>query len=82
MALMLGMHARIEEERSSFLKERSKKLLPVDTRAPFRFAHVHQRAKVFWFFFFKKEHTFFTQSSQKSAQGCCRFTVARNSRGD
>jgi hypothetical protein len=37
--------------RTSFLKKRSKKLLPVGTRLS---GSVRQRTKVFWFFFSKK----------------------------
>jgi hypothetical protein len=44
--------------RTSFLKKRSKKLLPLGIRGPGRVGRVCQRAKVFWFFFSKKNTSF------------------------
>jgi hypothetical protein len=54
MALMLGMHARIEEERSSFLKERSKKLLPSIHARLFDLPTCINEQKFFGSFFSKK----------------------------
>jgi hypothetical protein len=42
------------KERSSFLKKRSKKRLLLADMARFDMGRVRQRAKVFWFFFSKK----------------------------
>jgi hypothetical protein len=44
------------EGRATFLKKRSKKPLPLGTRGPFRNGRVSQSAKVFWFFFSKKNN--------------------------
>jgi hypothetical protein len=46
------MGASLSEEKSSFLKKRSKKLLPIRLRTPRRASA--QDSKVFWFFFSKK----------------------------
>jgi NodT family efflux transporter outer membrane factor (OMF) lipoprotein len=46
---------REKEGRSSFLKKRSKKLLPVVIRGPLEMGRVCQGAKVFCFFFSKKK---------------------------
>jgi hypothetical protein len=44
----------VKEERTSFLKKRSKKLLLIGYAAYFALDRVRQGAKVFWFFFSKK----------------------------
>jgi hypothetical protein len=44
-----------EKSKTSFLKKRSKKLLLFGVRGLLRMVHVYQLAKVFCFFFFKKE---------------------------
>jgi hypothetical protein len=53
-----GEKARVED-RSSFLKKRSKKLLLAGIRGRCRVGRVWQGAKVFWFFFSKKNTFFF-----------------------
>jgi hypothetical protein len=58
----LGIMMRLHNERrsfspeskSSFLKKRSKKLLPAGIRGPRRIGCVCWKAKVFWFFFPKQ----------------------------
>jgi hypothetical protein len=59
--------------RTSFLKKRSKKLLPVGTRLS---GSVRQRTKVFWFFFSKKEHLLASSLGSKPAM-----TRAANAKG-
>jgi hypothetical protein len=43
-----------KQARSSFLKKRSKKLLLLPCATSFEMGQVRQGAKVFWFFFSKK----------------------------